>query len=89
MYEKSGKFYADWRDAGGTRLRKSFASKRAALQFETEQKELAHPKTRAQGTQSPKSFAQRSSAQAHGKAITGIKQRGSSSLKLVHSRRTT
>jgi len=49
MFEKDGKFYADWRDRTGKRLRKSFNSKRAALQFEAQQKELAHPKTKALG----------------------------------------
>jgi hypothetical protein len=57
MYEKAGKFYADWRDQDGTRLRKSFTSRRAALQFEAEQKELAHPKQKARGQQSPRSYA--------------------------------
>lgn len=49
MYEKDGKFYADWRDRSGRRLRKSFTSKRAALKFEADQKELAHPKGKATG----------------------------------------
>lgn len=57
MFEKSGKFYADWRDKSGKRLRKSFKSARAALQHEAAQKELAHPKPKAQGKQSPKSSA--------------------------------
>lgn len=57
MFEKDHKFYADWRDASGKRLRKSFNSKRAALQFEAEQKELAHPKQKARGTRWHKSFA--------------------------------
>lgn len=54
MFEKNGKFYADWRDRSGKRLRKSFTSKRAAFQFEAEQKEVAHPKLRALGSQSRK-----------------------------------
>jgi hypothetical protein len=49
MFEKNGKFYADWRDRTGKRLRLSFNSKRAALQHEAEQKELARPKQRATG----------------------------------------
>jgi hypothetical protein len=57
MFEKENKFYADWRDATGKRLRKSFTSKRAALQFEAEQKEKAHPKTKARGNQSRRSYA--------------------------------
>jgi len=47
MFEKGSKYYADWRDSSGTRKRKAFTSKRAALQFEAEQKELAHPKLKA------------------------------------------
>lgn len=57
MYEKSGKFYADWRDRTGARKRRSFKSARAALQFEAEQKEIAHPKRRAKGQLSPTSFS--------------------------------
>jgi hypothetical protein len=49
MHTKDGKFYADWRDRSGRRIRKSFTSKRAALQHEAEQKELAHPKPRVPG----------------------------------------
>src|ERR1035437_561563 len=49
MFEKDDKYYADWRNKAGQRLRKSFTSKRAALQREAEQKELAHPKQRATG----------------------------------------
>ena len=54
MFSKGSMFYADWRDASGKRMRKAFKSKRAALQFESEQKELAHPKTPARPTQSPR-----------------------------------
>jgi hypothetical protein len=54
MFEKSGKYYADWRDRSGQRLRKAFTSKRAALLYEQEQKELAHPKQKARDSQSPK-----------------------------------
>jgi hypothetical protein len=59
MFEKAGKFYADWRDQDGHRLRKSFKTRRAALQFEVEQKELAHPKQTARGQRSPRSSAPR------------------------------
>lgn len=54
MFEKNGKFYADWRDRKGTRKRKSFTSQRAALRFEEEQKELAHPKPPARVKLSPR-----------------------------------
>ena len=57
MFQKSGKYYADWRDKAGQRLRKSFTSKAAALQFEAEQKDLAHPKNQARGQRSPKCSA--------------------------------
>jgi len=49
MFEKNGKWYADWRDRRGKRLRKSFTSKRAAMLFEAEQRSLAHPKQNARG----------------------------------------
>jgi hypothetical protein len=55
MFEKEGKFYADWRDKRGTRKRKSFTSMQAALRHEEEQKELAHPKKKARGQTSLKS----------------------------------
>lgn len=53
MYEKNGKFFADWRDRQGNRKRKSFTSPRAALRFEAEQKELARPRSRARGKHLP------------------------------------
>jgi hypothetical protein len=54
MYEKSGKFFADWRDRKGNRKRKSFTNARAALRFEEEQKELARPKLKARAKLSPR-----------------------------------
>ena len=54
MFEKQGKYFADWRDQTGRRQRKSFTSQRAALRFEEEQKELAHPKTQARAKLSPR-----------------------------------
>lgn len=57
MFEKAGKYYADWRDRQGNRKRKSFNSARAALTFEAEQKELAHPKKRAKGQTLPASYS--------------------------------
>jgi hypothetical protein len=53
MFEKSGKYYADWRDKKGKRKRKSFNSKRAAQRHEEEQKELTHPKPQARARRSP------------------------------------
>ena len=46
MFEKNGKYFADWRDADGTRTRKSFTSKRAAQRFEAEQRAAIHPKSK-------------------------------------------
>jgi hypothetical protein len=60
MFEKAGKFYADWRDRKGARKRKSFKSSRAALTFEAEQKELAHPKSPARGRMSRNYFSSNS-----------------------------
>ena len=88
MFEKGGKFYADWRDSSGKRLRKSFVSKRAALQFEAEQKDATNPKSKALGQPSPKFSASNSvTRQLRTKADTSTKPQNSSSLKLVGSRR--
>jgi len=81
MFEKQGRFYADWRDASGKRLRKSFKSKRAALQFEAEQKGLAHPKPKARGIRLPGSFSPHSSATGNGR--TEARPRPSSPLRAV------
>lgn len=43
MYEKNGKFYADWRDADGRRRRKSFATSLGASRHETRMK-TANPR---------------------------------------------
>jgi hypothetical protein len=53
MFEKQGKFYADWRDKSGRRIRKSFSSARAALTHEAAMKEQAHPKPQTQGKPLP------------------------------------
>jgi periplasmic divalent cation tolerance protein len=47
MFEKDGKFYADWRDKLGNRKRKSFISKSDARSYETEQKLINKRKKRA------------------------------------------
>jgi len=85
MFQKQGKFYADWRDKSGKRLRKSFTSKAAALQFEAEQKDLAHPTTQARGQRSPKCSAPTSTGTT---TETAAKSRAPkrSSLSLVVSR---
>lgn len=83
MFEKQGKYYADWRDRRGRRHRKSFGSKRAALKFEEEQREIEHPKIRA----AEKPWQKSSSPYFRGKrpaAVTG-KLPSESSLKLVRS----
>jgi hypothetical protein len=85
MFEKQGKFYADWRDHAGKRLRKCFTTKRAALQFEAEQKELAHPKPSARGLRSPRSSAP--SISACRPAARSTKRPSVSSLTLVKSLR--
>jgi len=35
MLKKYGRYYADWEDAHGARHRKSFATKKSALKFQT------------------------------------------------------
>lgn len=83
MYEKAGKFYADWYAKDGTRKRKSFKSARAALLFEAEQKEIAHPKTRASGKQLLHSYSRKLGASRAETRST--KAQSSSSLRLVPS----
>jgi periplasmic divalent cation tolerance protein len=53
MFEKGNKFYADWRDKLGKRKRKSFISKRAALVFEAEQKQINRRKRKKKTVRSP------------------------------------
>ena len=62
MFVKAGKYYADWRDQSGRRLRKSFTTARAALTHEAAQRESAHPKKKALGRPSPKFSAPRTRA---------------------------
>jgi hypothetical protein len=92
MFEKSGKFYADWRDKHGKRLRKSFSSARAALLFEREQKELSHPKKTAMRHPSPKfsspdTTGVRRTAKSTQQSNSSSPQRGR--LLLVNSARPT
>jgi hypothetical protein len=84
MYEKDGRYYADWRDKRGRRLRKSFTSGRAATRYEAEQKELAHPKKKARRPHSPKS-----SAPLILKIRSTAGRRATSSRRLAASRRGT
>ena len=85
MYEKSGKFYADWRDKNGQRKRKSFNAARAALVFEAEQKEIAHPKRRATRKQYARSFSPKPRDRS---GNPSIRQPSSSSASRAASRRT-
>jgi hypothetical protein len=87
MFEKAGKFYADWRDRSGKRMRRSFKSQRAALQYEAEQKALAHPKHKAQGTPSPRYSAPKFQIGSGG-AQTTQKRQSSSSKPLAKPART-
>ena len=77
MFEKSGKFFADWRDQRGERKRKSFHTERAALSFEAEQKELPTQKRWREGKRSPASYSP--SSAPHRAALISFKPRVSSS----------
>lgn len=44
MRKKYGKHYADWRDEHGVRHMKAFDTKRAAVQFQTKQRNLTQAK---------------------------------------------
>ncbi len=46
MFQKGGKFYADWRDQNGVRKRKSFPTAKIALNFEGQQKAETRSKWR-------------------------------------------
>jgi hypothetical protein len=48
MYIKNNKFFADWRDDSGRRLRKSFTTAKAATTYEAAQR-VRHPKQKAGG----------------------------------------
>jgi hypothetical protein len=85
MFRKQRKHYADWRDANGTRKRKSFASPRAALKFEQEQKALAHPKHRGKGRPSPLPFSRKRQADTNQQSA---RHPSSSSQRQAHSGRT-
>jgi hypothetical protein len=85
MFEKQGKFYADWRDKAGRRKRKSFTSPRAALRHEADQKEAAHPKQSGAVRLWPRSSSPSTVTSATVIAIGG--RRGPSSAKPVRSRR--
>jgi hypothetical protein len=87
MFEKQGRYFADWRDQRGQRKRKSFHTERAALTFEAEQKELAHPKTPARGRRSPVSYSPNSAP--HRAALISFKPRASSSARVATSALTS
>ena len=85
MFEKAGKFYADWRDKTGARKRKSFTSKRAALKHEEEQRTAAHPRP-APGQQSPR-FSAHALAGSHPAQPNSKQQKSSSRLQVVSRRK--
>lgn len=53
MQKKSGKWFADWRDATGVRHRKAFATRKAALKHQTRQANAAHEKKAHASAPSP------------------------------------
>lgn len=57
MYQKSNRFYADWRNRKGVRLRKAFATAEEAIEYEERQKAAARPKQQGAGRPSQKSSA--------------------------------
>jgi len=87
MFEKAGKFYADWRDRAGIRHRKSFASARAAIRFEAEMKEQAHPKNKTLGRPLPHYSASNKSGGVSKSIQTPSPQHNSSSRLLVLKKR--
>ena len=53
MYEKNGKYYADWRTADRVRHRKQFPTALGAKRYETKQKALAPPVAQSAGAVPP------------------------------------
>lgn len=86
MFEKNGKYFADWRDRKGRRLRKSFNSERAALLHEAAMKEAAHPKPKARGKQSP-AFSARSTSKAARQTQTKLSSSRPSSARQARNKR--
>jgi len=63
MLKKYGKFYADWDDARGRRRRKAFTTKKAALRFQTKQRNESAAK-KAQG-KGPRAKSSKPSPKRH------------------------
>ncbi|MDR3737591.1 MAG: hypothetical protein P4L40_01090 [Terracidiphilus sp.] len=89
MFEKQGKYYADWRDKSGRRLRKSFTSKRAALQHEAEMRERHHPKRKALGHRLPQYSAPSSNIGKNAATVLQFKRQNVSSRPAAKPTRTT
>ena len=56
MLKKYGKFYADWHDEHGKRHRKAFPTRKAALHFQTKQRNLVAAK-KARPTRAARRFS--------------------------------
>ena len=55
MMRKFGRYYADWETPEGKRKRKSFPTKKAALAFQTKQRNLTATKKAQASEPSPRS----------------------------------
>jgi hypothetical protein len=87
MFEKAGKFYADWRDKAGKRKRKSFNSAKAALVHEADMRSIAHPKQKTLGRPSPRYLASKSSGGKQNEGHTKKQPHSSLSQRLAVSPR--
>jgi hypothetical protein len=85
MFEKGGKFYADWRDAARVRHRNAFTSARAALTYEKQKREAARPNPHGQENHWRKSCTATSKGEVSHKPTAPTVQQRASSLLLVHS----
>ncbi len=85
MYEKNGKYFADWTDDSGRRKRKSFTTKRAATAYEQAMKEARNPRTTR--VAQPR-ISRRGVKKASTNTIaTGLQSQPSSPLVVVSTRR--
>jgi hypothetical protein len=89
MLKKYGKFYADWKDTAGKRRRKTFDTKKQALQFQRQMREASAIK-KAQARAASQRRSARGPKQSRGRGTQPTESRGSSkrrSAKAARSRK--
>lgn len=89
MFKKGNRYYADWRDADGKRLRRSFTNATDATKFEEERRAEAHPKTKASEQPSPRSYGHSSRRKARSRATRRASPKSSPKLRARSARRSS